>query len=99
MQYSNLKNEADQEEGRPKVARKFNINMSTEDLLKKKESYWFLALIITLIIIGSIIFYCAHTGGMMERTLSFINRMFLYIIINNKQILLVLHQSLKLKKN
>ena len=63
MQYSNLKNETDQEEGRPKVAKKLNINMSTEDLLKKKESYWFLALIITLIIIGSIIFYCAHTGG------------------------------------
>ena len=61
MQYSNLKNE-DQEEEKPKVT-KITLGRSTEDLLKKKESYWFVALVLTLIIIGSIIFYCAHTGG------------------------------------
>ena len=59
MQYSNLKDE--EQEERPKVTKK--VNISTDDLLKKKESYWFLALILSLIIIGSIIFYCAHTGG------------------------------------
>ena len=59
MQYSNLKDE--EQEERPRVSKK--INISTDDLLKKKESYWFLALIVTLITIGTVIFFCAHTGG------------------------------------
>ena len=45
MQYSNLKDE--EQEERPRVSKK--INISTDDLLKKKESYWFLALILSLI--------------------------------------------------
>ena len=60
MHYSNLRN--DEREASEAGASR-NISVSSDDILKKKESYWFLALVVFLIVAGSIIFYCAHTGG------------------------------------
>ena len=62
MQYSNLKDE-DQEEERDnkKVTKK--IAITTEVLLKKKEFSLFLALILVLIITGSVIFFSLRAGG------------------------------------
>ena len=57
--YSNLRND----DGSEKVPNERRINISSEDLIKKKESYWFLALVLTLLVIGTVVFYCAHTGG------------------------------------
>ena len=60
MTYLNLRNE-------PETGNRVAITMSSDtDLLKKKESYWFLALVVALIVIGSIVFYSAHTGGEAE---------------------------------
>ena len=56
MQYLNFKNE-------PESGNRVAMAVSSEDLLKKKESYWLLGLVVTLIVIGSIVFYSAHTGG------------------------------------
>ena len=58
MQYLNFKNEP--ESGRVAIA------VSSEDLLKRKESYWLLALVVILMVIGSIVFYSAQTGGQEE---------------------------------
>ena len=55
MQYLNFKNE-------PESGNRVAMAVSSEDLLKKKESYWLLGLVVTLIVIGSIVFYSAHTG-------------------------------------
>lgn len=60
MHYSNLRND-EREASEANTSR--NISVSSEDILKKKESYWFLALVVFLVLAGSIIFYCAHTGG------------------------------------
>ena len=65
MHYSNLRNEAEVPE--PRVdpgssAAKLSLGPG-DDLFKKRESYWFLALVVVLVLIGSIVFYCAHTGG------------------------------------
>ena len=65
MHYSNLRNEAEVPE--PRVdpgssAAKLALGPGDE-LFKKRESYWFLALVVVLVLIGSIVFYCAHTGG------------------------------------
>ena len=57
--YSNLRND----DGSEKAPNERRINVSSEDLIKKKESYWFLALVLTLLVIGTVVFYCAHTGG------------------------------------
>ena len=56
MQYLNFKNE-------PESGNRVAIAMSSDDLLKKKESYWLLALVVILMVIGSIVFYSAHSGG------------------------------------
>ena len=56
MQYLNFKNE-------PESGNRVAMAISSEDILKKKESYWLLGLVVTLIVIGSIVFYSAHTGG------------------------------------
>ena len=56
MQYLNFKNE-------PESGSRVAIAVSSEDLLKRKESYWLLALVVILMVIGSIVFYSAHTGG------------------------------------
>jgi len=56
--YSNLRND----DGSEKAPNERRINVSSEDLIKKKESYWFLALVLTLLVIGTVVFYCAHTG-------------------------------------
>ena len=60
MGYANFRNEENTENAETNSAR---YNISSDELFKKKESYWFLALILSLILIGSVIFYCAHTGG------------------------------------
>ena len=60
MQYLNFKNE-------PESGNRVAMALSSEDLLKKKESYWLLGLVVTLIVIGSIVFYSAHTGGRREQ--------------------------------
>ena len=61
MGYANLRDE-DNAENSDTSSSRYNIS-SSDELFKKKESYWFLALILSLILIGSVIFYCAHTGG------------------------------------
>lgn len=58
MQYLNFKNEPESASGN-----RLAITVSSEDLLKRKESYWLLALVVILMVIGSIVFYSAHTGG------------------------------------
>ena len=61
MGYSNFRNEETHEDSDTSNSSRYNV--SSEDLLRKKESYWFIALVLTLILIGTVVFYCAHTGG------------------------------------
>ena len=61
MGYSNFRNEETHKDSDTSNSSRYNV--SSEDLLKKKESYWFIALVVTLILIGTVVFYCAHTGG------------------------------------
>ena len=36
-----------------------------QDVLIKKEAYWFIAMVLAFILIGSVVFYVTHTGGYM----------------------------------
>ena len=66
MQYSNLKNEEVPDEkidvGEENVEVRAGVN-KPQDILVKKEAYWFLAMVLTFKMIGSIVFYVTHTGG------------------------------------
>ena len=65
MQYSNLKNEELPEEKVENVG-EANIRKGVkipEDLLVKKEACWFIAMVMTFILIGSVVFYVTHNGG------------------------------------
>ena len=68
MQYSNLTNEEVSEEkidvGEENVEVRTGVN-KPQDILVKKEAYWFLAMVLTFIMIGSVVFYVTHTGGYM----------------------------------
>ena len=65
MQYSNLTNEEVSEEkidvGEENVAVRTGVN-KPQDILVKKEAYWFIAMVLTFIMIGSVVFYVTHTG-------------------------------------
>ena len=68
MQYSNLKNEEVPDEKLD--VKEDNVEVRTavnnpRDILVKKEAYWFLAMVLTFLMIGSIVFYVTHTGGNM----------------------------------
>ena len=66
MQYSNLKNEEVTEEengeGNTDVEVKLGLKKS-QDVLVKKEAYWFMAMVLTFLLIGSVVFYVTHSGG------------------------------------
>ena len=67
MQYSNLKNEEVTEEkmdeiGEAKVDVRDGMKTS-QDVLVKKEACWFIAMVLTFILIGSVVFYVTHSGG------------------------------------
>ena len=67
MQYSNLNNEEVtedklEEDGEVNVDVRKGMKKS-QDVLLKKETYWFIALVLTFIMIGSVVFYVTHSGG------------------------------------
>ena len=67
MQYSNLKNEEVAEEKmEDNVEEKVDVRngiKTTQDVLVKKEACWFIAMVLTFILIGSVVFYVTHSGG------------------------------------
>jgi hypothetical protein len=67
MQYSNLKNEEVTEDKLEEVG-EVNVDVrkgmkKPQDFLVKKEAYWFMAMVLTFIMIGSVVFYVTHSGG------------------------------------
>ena len=69
MKYSNLQNEAVTEEKTGESSQNDeNVEVRNEakkpqDLLMKKEGYWFIAMVLTFLLLGCIIFYMNHTTG------------------------------------
>ena len=67
MQYSNLKNEEVTEDKLEEVG-EVNVDVrkgmkKPQDFLVKKEAYWFMAMVLTFLLIGSVVFYVTHSGG------------------------------------
>ena len=66
MQYPHLTNEEVTEEkinvGEENVEVRTGGN-KPQDILVKKEDYWFIAMVLTFKMIGSVVFYMTHTGG------------------------------------
>ena len=67
MQYSNLKNEESTEDKLETVGDGSAVKMSGdgagEKVAMKRETFWFAALVLTLLLIGSVVFFVTHTGG------------------------------------
>ena len=70
MHYSNLKNEEWSEDKLEKTDDVAEIQVAAskgsspgQDPPIRKEAYWFLAMVLTFLMIGSIVFYVSHTKG------------------------------------
>ena len=67
MQYSNLKNEEVTEEKMDEIG-EANVDVregmkSSQDVLVKKEACWFIAMVFSFILIGSVVFYVTYSRG------------------------------------
>ena len=67
MHYSNLKNEEALDEKAEVDSNEVSVKTASEnkppEAPVKKEAYWFIAMILTFIMIGSIVFFVSHTSG------------------------------------
>ena len=82
MQYSNLKNEESTEDKLGTVGDGSVVKMSgdgaDEEVAMKRETFWFAALVLTLLLIGSVVFFVAHTGGIPCLSIILLNINFCY---------------------
>ena len=69
MQYSNLENEEAIEDkvgdhgATEVVVARIKGCKTANNSVGKKDSFWLIALVLTILLIGSVVFFVTHTGG------------------------------------
>ena len=69
MQYANLENEEAIEDkvgdhgGTDVFVTRMRGCKTANDSVGKKDSFWLIALVLTILLIGSVVFFVTHTGG------------------------------------